>query len=210
MSYCKKSSSFKNNKLIANLSHRINTEFLLKKRSNLVWMDLEFSGLNPDHDVILEIATIVTDSELNVLGTGPHLIIHQSDAILDNMDEWNTTHHGRSGLTERVRKSKETHASADTQTLDFISMFCKKGEAPLCGNSIHQDRRYLYKYMPKVSEYLHYRNIDVSTVKELAKRWHQHIPSYPKQENHRALDDIKESIEELKFYRQKLFPPKRV
>lgn len=169
----------------------------------LVWMDLEFSGLDPDGgDVILEVATIITSSELEIIEEGPTIAIHQSDDILGGMDEWNTQHHNASGLVERVRKSQISHEQADEMTTAFILEHCSKGESPLCGNSIHQDRRFIYRYMPKTSEALHYRNIDVSTIKELARRWTPEVPPFKKKKAHLALDDIKESIEELRYLRK--------
>ena len=175
------------------------------KKSNLVWIDLEFSGLNPVNDVILEIATIVTDSNLSVIAEGPNLAIFQTDDILNNMDEWNTSHHGKSGLIEKCRNSHHTHESAEKKTLEFVQQYCDKKTSPLCGNSIHQDRRYLYKYMPLLSKFLHYRNIDVSSLQELVHRWASDIKIPRKNNTHRALDDIKESIEELKHYKNSLF-----
>lgn len=173
----------------------------MARKDLLVWMDMEFSGLEPDTDVVLEMATIITDNNLDILAEGPVLAIHQSDEILNNMDEWNTSHHGASGLTERVRQSKISHDDADKLTCDFILEHCEPSSSPLCGNSIHQDRRFLYKYMPKCSEALHYRNIDVSTFKELDKRWNPDNSKFKKKNVHLALDDIRESIEELKFYK---------
>jgi oligoribonuclease len=168
----------------------------------LVWMDLEFSGLEPEGgDVILEVATLITDSELNMIAEGPVLAIHHGDDILNGMDEWNTKHHHASGLVKRVKVSQHSHESADELTAAFILEHCRKGSSPLCGNSIHQDRRFMYPYMPKVSECLHYRNIDVSTLKELSKRWTPEIEPFQKKKAHLALDDIRESIEELSYLR---------
>ncbi|MBF0431852.1 MAG: oligoribonuclease [Fibrobacteria bacterium] len=172
---------------------------------NLVWMDLEFSGLDPNTEVILEIATIVTDKDLNILEEGPVLAIHQSDTILDNMDDWNKEHHGQSGLVDRVKKSTESHESASAKTKAFIAKYCKERTSPLCGNTIHMDRQFLHNHMPGLNEYLHYRNVDVSTIKELAKRWYPDLPELSKKKAHLALDDIRESIEELKYLREKLF-----
>ncbi len=171
---------------------------------NLVWMDLEFSGLEPETDVILEIATIITDENLEVIAEGPNLAIYQSETILSNLDDWNQKHHTQTGLLDRVRASSESHESAETKTLEFIKKYCNERKSPLCGNSIHQDRRYLYKYMPILSEYLHYRNIDVSSFKEIAQRWYPSLPSYKKSGGHRALADIKESIEEMKYFRSSI------
>lgn len=174
----------------------------MDKQSNLIWIDLEMTGLNPETDRILEIATVVTDKDLNVLAEGPTLVVHQSDAVLDGMDEWCTTHHGQSGLTQRVKDSALSEAEAEQQTLDFVADWVEAGASPLCGNSIWQDRRFLIKYMPKLDDYCHYRNIDVSTLKELARRWRPEVlDGVHKKGSHRALDDILESIDELRHYR---------
>ncbi|WP_196157091.1 oligoribonuclease [Reinekea sp. G2M2-21] len=174
----------------------------MDKKSNLIWIDLEMSGLKPETDHILEIATLVTDKDLNILAEGPSLIIHQSDSVLDAMDEWCTTHHGASGLTEKVRQSRISVAEAEQQTLAFVKQWVEAGVSPLCGNSIWQDRRFLIKYMPALDAFCHYRNIDVSTLKELAARWRPEILSgINKKGSHRALDDIIESIQELAYYR---------
>ncbi len=173
---------------------------------NLVWMDLEMSGLDPKTCVILEIATLITDKDLNLLAQGPTLVVHQPDNILDNMDDWNKKHHGESGLTQAVRASKTTLSWAEEQTLNFIGQYCKEKSSPLCGNTIYQDRRFLIEYMPKLDGYLHYRLVDVSTIKELVKRWYgPEFQSPQKKQKHKALDDILETIEELKFYRQTVF-----
>jgi len=174
-------------------------------KNNLVWMDLEMTGLDPEKETIIEIATIITDSEMNILDEGPCLAIHQSDAKLDAMDEWNTTHHGQSGLMARVKKSEITMRDAELQTLDFIRQYVPEGTSPLCGNSVHQDRRFMVPYMPELEAYLHYRNIDVSTIKELSRRWYPKMRPPRKQAVHMALVDIRESIEELIWYRQQLF-----
>lgn len=172
----------------------------------LVWLDCEMTGLNPDHDYIIEIATVITDSDLNILHEGPSLAIHQPEAVLSQMDEWNTTHHTASGLVERVKASRVTTAAAEEATLKFLSQFVAPKTIPLCGNSIWQDRRFLCRHMPKLEAFFHYRNIDVSTIKELARRWApQLVESLNKESKHLALDDIKESIEELRFYRQQGF-----
>jgi len=172
----------------------------------LVWMDLEMTGLFPDQDTILEIATIVTDAQLNILAEGPVIAIHQSDAVLDAMVEWPKKVHAASGLTQRVRTSQVSMAAAEKETLDFISHYVAQGASPLCGNSIHQDRRFLTRYMPTLASYLHYRNLDVSTVKELARRWYPTVfQQVKKKEVHLALEDIRESIDELKFYRAHIF-----
>jgi oligoribonuclease len=170
---------------------------------NLVWIDLEMTGLDPDTDHIIEIATIVTDHQLNVLEEGPALAVSQSDDLLDSMDDWNRYHHGNSGLIERVRDSEIDDRAAEWQTLEFVRRFVPESTSPLCGNSICQDRRFLYRYMPDLERFLHYRNLDVSTLKELARRWAPRVAEgVTKRASHRALDDIRESIEELKHYRQ--------
>lgn len=170
---------------------------------NLIWIDLEMTGLDPDNDVIIEIATIVTDSQLNVLAEGPSLAIKQPDALLDGMDEWNTRQHGQSGLTQRVRESRISLADAEQQTIDFLSVWVPAGKSPMCGNSICQDRRFLYRGMPELEKYFHYRNLDVSTLKELAARWAPEVKNgFKKQSSHLAMDDIRDSIAELKHYRE--------
>ncbi|MDE3737537.1 MULTISPECIES: oligoribonuclease [Pseudomonas] len=170
---------------------------------NLIWIDLEMTGLNPDTDVIIEMATIVTDSELNVLAEGPTIAIHQSDEILAGMDEWNTRQHGQSGLTQRVRESRISMAEAEAQTLAFLEQWVPKGKSPICGNSICQDRRFLYRHMPQLEAYFHYRNLDVSTVKELAARWAPKVrDGVKKSSSHLAMDDIRDSIAELRHYRE--------
>jgi oligoribonuclease len=171
----------------------------------LVWMDLEMSGLDPDTCTILEIATLVTDADLNVIAEGPELVIHHDDAVLDAMDEWCTKHHGASGLTAQVKASTISLADAESRTLDFIAAHCEARTAPLCGNTIWQDRRFLVKYMPRVDAHLHYRLVDVSTIKELGRRWYPDLKVPGKSDAHRAMDDIRESIAELRFYREHLF-----
>lgn len=172
----------------------------------LVWINMEMTGLDPDRDEIIEIATIITDSELNVIARGPELVIHQEAKRFELMDDWNQDHHTRSGLWDLVLKSTTTLEAAEKQTLDFIKQHTGPRESPLCGNSIWQDRRFLCRHMQSINEYLHYRIIDVSSVKELAKRWYPGIAQFEgKKEAHRAMDDILESVEELKYYQEKIF-----
>ena len=173
--------------------------------SNLIWLDMEMTGLDPVKMVILEIASIITDSELNILAEGPNIFINHPEEILSNMEEWSLTHHTNSGLLELVRSSSHDCAYAERETLKFISSYSKKGESLLCGNSIWQDRRFLARYMPDLENYFHYRMIDVSTIKELAARWYPELPVYEKRKAHLALSDIHESINELKYYRERLF-----
>jgi len=176
-----------------------------QNKNYLVWMDLEMTGLDPVVDTILEIATIITDGELNIIVEGPSIVVHQSDGVLDAMNDWCTQHHAASGLSEKVRASKVSLEQAEQQTLDFIKLHVPQGVSPLCGNSIHQDRRFLVPYMPTLEAYFHYRNIDVSTVKELVRRWYPTLSAPAKAGEHLALADVRESIEELKFYRQAVF-----
>ena len=178
----------------------------MQRDDHLVWMDLEMSGLDPDRDTILEVASLITDGDLRVVAEGPVLAVHQPDAVLDAMDEWNRSHHGASGLSARVRAATLSMGDAEAQTLAFVRQYCPQRSSPLCGNSIHQDRRFLARYMPHLDAYLHYRNIDVSTVKELVRRWYPAGPTPPeKRHAHLALDDIRESIAELRFYRAHVF-----
>lgn len=174
----------------------------VKKPSNLIWIDLEMTGLDPNKERIIEIATIVTDCDLNIIEEGPVLAINQPTALLDAMDEWCTRTHGASGLTQRVKDSKVTIAEAEAATLAFLRRHIEKGASPMCGNSVHQDRRFMVNEMPELEAFFHYRNLDVSTLKELAVRWHPELPKkFKKAGTHLALDDIRESIAELRFYR---------
>ena len=174
--------------------------------AHLVWIDLEMTGLNPEHDRILEMATIITDGDLNVIAEGPVLAIRQEQALLDGMDEWNQTHHSGSGLLDRIAREGVAEIEAEAQTLAFIEGHVAPNTAPLCGNTIWQDRRFLSRYMKTLEGYLHYRMIDVSSIKELAKRWHPQIASgVVKINQHTALADVRESIEELRYYRAHLF-----
>ena len=171
----------------------------------LVWIDLEMTGLDITKESIIEIATVVTDGELNILAQGPNLAVHVSDELLNNMDERNTSHHTASGLVERVKHESVSVAEAEAQTLEFLKKWVPKGKAPLCGNSVWNDKKFMEKEMPNLVDYLHYRMIDVSTVKELARRWYPHVERYEKKGAHLALDDILESIEELKHFRTRVF-----
>lgn len=176
------------------------------KSENLVWLDLEMTGLNPEKDRIIEIATVVTDSFLNVVAEGPVFAIHQSDALLDQMDDWCTTHHTSSGLVVRVQESVIDEAHAEQKTLAFLREHVQEGKSPLCGNSVWQDRRFMARYMPTLESFFHYRLIDVSTLKELSLRWAPKIYNgIQKESRHLALDDIHESIDELRYYREHLF-----
>jgi len=176
---------------------------MTQNAENLIWIDLEMTGLDPDNDLIIEIATVVTDKYLSVLATGPVLAVHQSDTALAAMDDWNQEHHGKSGLIERVKVSAINDAQAEQQTIEFLKQWVPAGTSPMCGNSIGQDRRFLYRRMRKLEEFFHYRNLDVSTLKELAARWAPEVKeSFKKKETHQALEDVIESIEELKHYRE--------
>ena len=170
---------------------------------NLIWIDLEMTGLDTANDYIIEIATIVTNSNLEILEEGPVLVVHQSDEVLNAMDEWNRTQHGKSGLIDRVRNSIMTESEVEELTLSFLSKYVPQGKSPMCGNSICQDRRFLHRIMPQLEQYFHYRNLDVSTIKELARRWAPAVYNgVEKESTHLALDDIRDSINELKYYRE--------
>lgn len=173
---------------------------------NLIWIDLEMTGLDTDRDRIIEIATVITDKQLTILAEGPVMAIHQTDAVLAGMDDWNRSQHAKSGLIERVRASGIEEAQAEQRTLEFLRDHVPSNTSPMCGNGICQDRRFLARLMPVLEAYFHYRNLDVSTLKELARRWAQEIAKgFNKQSTHLALDDIRDSIEELKYYREYLF-----
>ena len=171
--------------------------------NNLCWLDMEMTGLNPDTDRIIEVAMIITDQDLNVLAQSDVYVIHQSDDVLNSMDAWNTATHGRTGLTARVRESIATEAEVEQKLLDFMAQWLPEKASPMCGNTIHQDRRFMVRYMPRLEAYFHYRNLDVSTLKELARRWHPAVAKgVIKRGSHQALDDILESIEEMRYYRE--------
>ena len=178
-----------------------------KKSENLIWIDLEMTGLNTDEDYIIEIATIVTDPNLNILAEGPVLAIYQSDEVLAKMDDWNQKHHSRSGLLDRVRQSTITVDEAEKQTLVFLKEYVKRGRSPMCGNTICQDRRFLHRQMPELEQFFHYRQLDVSTIKILAKKWAPKIygRSSKGESQHIALEDIRDSIDELRYYRKHFF-----
>jgi oligoribonuclease len=179
---------------------------MVQDSQNLIWIDLEMTGLDTQTDHIIEIATVVTDKELNILAEGPVLAIYQSDETLARMDDWNKKHHGESGLVDRVRESRIVESEAEKLTLAFLQQWAPAGASPMCGNSICQDRRFLARWMPELEAYFHYRNLDVSTLKELAGRWAPHLKEgFRKKNSHRALDDIRESIGELQYYRKHLF-----
>ena len=170
---------------------------------NLIWVDMEMTGLDPENDAVIEIATIVTDSELNTLAEGPVLAIYQPDERLDAMDEWNTSHHTSSGLVKRVRHSDEDELSASRRTIDFLKQHVPEGASPMCGNSVCQDRRFMARHMPELERYFHYRNLDVSTIKILVQRWRPDlVAGFTKSATHLALDDIRESIAEMQYYRE--------
>lgn len=179
-----------------------------KDPKRLVWIDLEMTGLEPDEHVIIEIATLITDGDLNILAEGPNLAVRRTDEDLAKMDAWNVATHNKSGLVARIKASEVDIAEAERQTLAFVRKWIAKGMSPLAGNSIAQDRRFLNEYMPSLDAFLHYRMVDVSTIKELARRWAPGVVAPPKSELHRALDDIRESIDELRFYRDAIFAPR--
>lgn len=172
---------------------------------HLIWVDLEMTGLNPEKQVIIEIASLVTDENLEIVAEGPNLAIHHPDEALSGMEEWSRAHHQASGLLDRVRSSPYTCRQAEQKTLQFLSTYCSKGKSPLCGNSVWQDRRFLLRHMPQLEGFLHYRNIDVSSLKELVNRWYPSLPPYRKEKAHLAMSDILESINELRYYRDRVF-----
>jgi oligoribonuclease len=175
----------------------------MKDVDNLVWIDLEMTGLDPARDHVIEIATVVTDKQLNILAEGPVVAIHQEDAILEGMDEWNTRQHGMSGLIDRVRASRVTEQEAELATVAFLSRYVEPGASPMCGNSICQDRRFLARWMPELERFFHYRNLDVSSLKELARRWAPAVAEgFRKESRHLALEDVRDSIAELRYYRE--------
>jgi len=182
----------------------------MDKKQHLIWIDLEMTGLIPESDRIIEIATIVTNTDLQVVAEGPVLAIHQSEEMMKGMDDWNQRHHGQSGLIERVRLSPNNESEAEQATIKFLSQYCEPGFSPMCGDSICQDRRFLARYMPALEAFFHYRNLDVSSIKELAKRWRPDIADgVKKQGTHQALEDIRDSIQELRHYREHFFKTSR-
>lgn len=176
---------------------------MAQDNNNLIWVDMEMTGLNPDTDRIIEVALVITDSQLNTLDEGPVLVVHQSDAVLDGMDKWNKSTHAKSGLIDKIKASQLTEADVEAQMIAFLKQHVPSGVSPMCGNSICQDRRFMVRSMPQLEAYFHYRNLDVSTLKELVKRWKPDIASgFSKDSKHEALSDIYDSINELKYYRQ--------
>lgn len=176
---------------------------MAQDQNNLIWVDMEMSGLNPDSDRIIEVAVVITNSQLETVAEGPVLVVHQEDAVLDGMDAWNKSTHGKSGLIDKVKASVLTEAEAENQLIEFLSQYVPSRISPMCGNSICQDRRFMARWMPKLEAYFHYRNLDVSTLKELCKRWKPDVAKgFAKQGKHTALADIYESIEEMKYYRE--------
>ena len=178
----------------------------MQSKQNLIWIDLEMTGLDPESEKIIEIATLITDSDLNLVAEGPNLVISQPGSLIDNMDDWNKSQHSSSGLIEEVKKSIITEQVAEIETLEFVSKYVSEKQSPMCGNTVSHDRRFLIKYMPRLESYFNYRHIDVSSFKEVTVRWMNEAQTYEKKGSHRALGDIKESVEELKFYK-KLFLP---
>ncbi|MGK0673360.1 MAG: oligoribonuclease [Halothiobacillaceae bacterium] len=174
-------------------------------QNRLVWLDLEMTGLDPDRDAIIEIATLVTDAQLNILAEGPVIAVHQPEVVLAGMDAWNQRQHKRSGLIVRVRASAQDMRAAERATLDFLKQWVAPRSSPMCGNSICQDRRFLARHMPELEAFFHYRNLDVSTLKELAQRWYPGVPKFAKADVHLALADIRASIDELRYYRKHIF-----
>ena len=183
----------------------------LKHKNNMVWIDMEMTGLDPEKEGIIEVATIITNCNLEILAEGPNLVVHQTRKLLKGMDSWNQKQHAKSGLAEAVLKSKVTVKQAEKATLDFIKQYCYPGKSSLCGNAVYHDRRFIIKYMPKIDKFLHYRLVDVTTVKLLSSYWYPKDKAVApkKAESHRALDDIRESIEELRFYRENFFKESR-
>ncbi|PKN67400.1 MAG: oligoribonuclease [Deltaproteobacteria bacterium HGW-Deltaproteobacteria-15] len=175
--------------------------------SPLIWIDLEMTGLDPERCVILEIATLITDGTLEIIAEGPNIPIHYTDEILLNMEPWSNEQHRKSGLFALAKKSDYDCGRAEKETIAFLSQHCSKGDSPLCGNSVWQDRRFLIKYMPELESFLHYRNVDVSSIKELVQRWYPSLPAYDKPKDHLAMSDIRESVKELRYYREKVFLP---
>jgi oligoribonuclease len=179
------------------------SETMAADANNLIWVDIEMSGLDPDAERVLEVAVVVTDTQLNTVAEGPVLVVHQPDAVLDAMDAWNKNTHGKSGLIDRVKSSTLSEADVDGQLVDFLKQYVPAGVSPLCGNSVHQDRRFMVRYLPRFEAHFHYRNLDVSTLKELMRRWKPELAAgMTKHGRHEALADIYESIEELKYYRE--------
>ena len=187
-----------------NASHSKNIEIIMAQdNNNLIWVDMEMTGLNPDTDRIIEVALVVTDSQLNVVAEGPVLVVHQSDEVLDGMDKWNRSTHSKSGLIDKVKTSRFKETEVEAQMIEFLKLYVPSGVSPMCGNSICQDRRFMVRSMPQLEAYFHYRNLDVSTFKELVKRWKPEIASgLTKESKHEALADIYDSINELRYYRQ--------
>lgn len=181
----------------------LKADYMARNENRLVWLDMEMTGLDPEKERIIEVAVVVTEPDLSVVAEGPVLAIHQDDSLLNAMDKWNTATHGRSGLTERVRASTTTEAQAENILLAFLAQHVPAGKSPLCGNTISQDRRFMFRYMPRLEQFFHYRNLDVSTLKELARRWKPEVyKGFEKKSRHEALADIYESIDELKYYRE--------